>query len=63
MNPYYFSLVYRERLAEFERQAEIRRHLPKREHRSLRRFGSLLTRSRRPAPVVAPITAEAHPCH
>ena len=63
MHPYFFSLLYRERLAEFERQAEIRRHLPKRESRRLPRFGSLLTRFRRHAPVVASAGAEARPCH
>jgi hypothetical protein len=63
MHPYFFSLLYRERLAQFEREAEYRRHLPKRERRLLRHVGSLLTRSRRPAPLVPPIAAKARPCH
>jgi len=63
MHPYFFSLLYRERLAQFEREAEIRRYLPKREHRWPKRFASWLPRSRRPAPLVPPVVAEARPCH
>ena len=63
MHPYFFSLLYRERLAQFEREAEIRRLLPKRERRSLKQFGSLLPRSRRRAQVVVPSVTEARPCH
>ena len=67
MHPYFFSQLYRERLAEFERQAEYRRHLRKRERPSLKRFGSLLAQSRRrvptAAPLVPPVAAEARPCH
>jgi hypothetical protein len=63
MHPYFFSLLYRERLAQYEREAEYRKHLPKREHRFLKRFASLLSRSRRRAPVVATAAAKAHPCH
>ena len=63
MHPYFFSQLYRERLAEFEREAEIRRLLPKRESHRLKRFASVLTRSRRTVPTVAPVAAEARPCH
>ena len=64
MHPYLFSVIYRERLAQFERDAERRRQLPKPEPRPLRtRFGSLLSRSRRRTPVVTRTTAEARPCH
>ena len=63
MHPYLFSLLYRERLAQFEREAEIRRHLPRREHRWPKRFASLLPMSRWRAPVVATAAAKAHPCH
>ena len=68
MHPYFFSQLYRERLAQFEREAEYRRHLPKRERRLLRQVGSLLMRSHRTVPIVtvpivAPVTAEARPCH
>ena len=62
MHPYFFSLLYRERLAQFEREAEIRRLLPKRERRSLKRFASLLPHARRRALLVAPATAEACTC-
>ena len=63
MHSYIAYELYRQRLAQYEREAEVRRQLPKREHRWLRRFGSLLPRSRRRAPVVARTAAEAHPCH
>ena len=62
MHPYFFSLVYRERLAQYEREAELRRQLPKQDHRLLTWFGSLLTGSRKRAPVVTNATAGAHPC-
>jgi hypothetical protein len=65
MHPYFFSLLYRERLAQFEREAEYRRHFPKEakqaNHR-FKRFASALTRSRRTAPTAAPVASEAHPC-
>ncbi len=63
MHPYFFSLLYRERLAQFEREAEYRRHLPRRERRWPKRFASLFTRLRRPAPLAPPVVAEARPCH
>ena len=63
MHPYFFSLLYRERLAQFEREAEYRRHFSKEKSHRLKRFASVLTRSRRHAPVVSPVVAEARPCH
>ena len=63
MHPYFFSVIYRERLAQFEREAEIRRHLPKRERPRLKQFRSLLPGSPKRAPVVARTAAEARPCH
>ena len=63
MHPYFFSLLYRERLAQFEREAEYRRHLPRRERRGLRRFGSLRPTSRRLEPLVPPVAVKARPCH
>jgi hypothetical protein len=62
MHPYFFSQLYRERLAQYDREAEYRRHLPKRERRLLRHVGSLLTRSHRPVPLVASAGAKAHTC-
>lgn len=62
-NSYIAYELYRERLAQFEREAEIRRHLPTRERRWSKRFSSLLPRSRKPAPLVPPVAAEARPCH
>ena len=55
--------LHRQWLAQFEREAEIRRQLPKREHRWVKQFDSLLPRSRRRAPLVAHAAAEARPCH
>lgn len=55
--------IYRQRVAQFEREAEVRRLLPQRERQRLTRFGSLLTTSRSRAPVVARAAAEARPCH
>ena len=63
MHSYIAYELYRQRLAQYEREAEVRRQLPKREHRWLRRSGSLFARWRRPAPVVARTAAETRPCH
>ncbi len=63
MDPYFFSLLYRERLAQFEREAEIARHLPKRERRGLKQFRSWLPGSQRRAPLITRTAAEARPCH
>ncbi len=63
MHPYFFSLLYRERLAYYEREAEYRRQLPKRERHLLERFGSLLPTSRRRTTVVTGASAGARPCH
>ena len=63
MHPYFFSLLYPERLAQFEREAKYRRHLPKQDRRLLKRFVSLVSRSRRRAPVVTAASASARPCH
>jgi hypothetical protein len=66
MHPYFFSQRYREQLAYYERQAEIRRNLRKRERQPLKRFGSLLARSPRRSAAstsfVPPAKAEARPC-
>ena len=64
MNSYVAYELYRERLAQYEREAEVRRHLPKRQRRWLARFGLSLPRFRKRAPVVvARAVAEARPCH
>jgi len=63
MHPYVAFILYQERLAEFERKAEIQRRLPGREPGEPKRFSSLLPRPRRRAPHVAPAAAKAHPCH
>ena len=60
MHPYFFSLLYRERLAQFEREAQYRRHLPKQKSHRLKRLASVLTRSR---PLVPPVAVKARPCH
>ena len=62
MDPYLFSQLYRERLAQFEREAQYRRDLPKRERRLLRQVSSLLMGSRRPARLVPTTAAEACTC-
>jgi hypothetical protein len=63
MHPYFFSLLYRERVAQYERDAEYRRHFPKQKSHRLKRFVSLFTRLRRRTRTVAPVAAEARPCH
>ncbi len=63
MHPYFFSLLYREQLAEYERQAEYRRHIPRQKGHLVKRFVSMVTRSRRSAATVPPVAAEARPCH
>lgn len=62
MHPYFFSQLSRERLAQFEREAQYRRDLPKRERRLLRQVGSRLMRSLRTARLVPATTAEACTC-
>ena len=62
MHPYVTYILYRERLAQFEREAEIRRHLPKREHPRLKRFGSLRPVTRRRPPVVSPTALDTCSC-
>ena len=62
MHSYITYELYRERLAQFEREAELRRHLPRRERRGLRRFSGSIPRFRRRARLVAGAGAEAQPC-
>jgi hypothetical protein len=59
MHPYFFYVIHRQRMAELERQAEVRRQLPQRERRSLPRVGSVLARLH----LHTPVAAEARPCH
>jgi len=63
MHPYYFSQRYREQLAGFEHRAAIRRQFPKQPNGRFKRFASALIRSRRTAPTVTSVAAEARPCH
>ena len=63
MHPYFFSLLYRQRLAEFERQAKYRRQFTKQKSQRVKRFVSVLSRPRRTVPTAAPVAAKARPCH
>ncbi len=63
MNSYIAYELYRQRVAEYEREAEIRRNLPKREHRRMAQFRSLLPGHRRRVPLVARTATKARPCH
>lgn len=58
-----FLELHRQRVAQFEREAEIRRQLPKREGGWLKRFSMPVPRSRRRARLVARAAAEARTCH
>ena len=59
MQAYIAYELYRQRVAEFEREAELRRRLPKRESGRLRGFALTHLRLRRRAPLVARASAGA----
>ena len=62
MHSYIAYELYRERLAQIERDAEIRRQLPRRERRGVRRLSASISRFRRRAQPVAPAEPHAQPC-
>lgn len=54
--------LHRQSVAQWEREAEVRRQLPQRERGWLKRFGLQVPRSRRRARLVARAAGDPHTC-